>query len=318
MTDHGNLTIKDRAEYLLNRRFPFARAFTYPPSLKSGRNLAPTVTAEMRQRIESYRAELAAMPADALVARYNEEQEREYEAAVAKAEQEERERFFNQPYANADFAYWSKMAHRSLDEAVALSLGKDPSRVNWQAVNKSVQISRFAVEYARRRELAVRAVPWKQLYDPVLPTIFLAWAKRNDIEVPAALVAEVEKRAGQVVDWKLLYEKAVAARKRDFEAVQLESADRVNQLSRRLAAERSDWETISRQKDQQIEALSARLSELEQLQARQPNPEVGTRARESDPSGAGERWSGVRSLLKLRRRPFAQSSRKPVKENSAV
>jgi hypothetical protein len=43
-----------------------------------------------------------------------------------KAEQEEGERFFNRPHANADFDHWSKAAHWTLDEAIALSLGKAP------------------------------------------------------------------------------------------------------------------------------------------------------------------------------------------------
>ena len=75
-----------------------------------------------------------------------------------------------------------------------MSFGKAPERVNWEAVSKYLQLSHFAVQYSRRRELAVRAVQWKQLYDPVLPGFFLAWAKGLEIEVPAALVEAVGKR----------------------------------------------------------------------------------------------------------------------------
>jgi hypothetical protein len=126
--------------------------------------------------------------------RYTAEKDREYQLAIEKARQEERGRFFNQPHAGADFEHWSKLAHWTLDEAVALSLGKAPERVNWETVSKYLQLSTFAVQYSRRRELALRAAQWKQLYDPVLPGIFLAWAKRLEIEVPAALVEAVQKR----------------------------------------------------------------------------------------------------------------------------
>jgi hypothetical protein len=55
-----------------------------------------------------------------------------------------RGRFFNQPHAAADFEHWSKLAHWTLDEAVALSSGKAPERVNWEAVSKYLQLSSFA------------------------------------------------------------------------------------------------------------------------------------------------------------------------------
>jgi hypothetical protein len=75
--------------------------------------------------------------------------------------------------------------------------------VNWPTISKYLQIFSFAVQYGRRRELTVRAVPWQQLYDPVLPTLFLAWAKRNEIEVPTALIELIGKRE-RIADWKSL------------------------------------------------------------------------------------------------------------------
>jgi hypothetical protein len=201
MSNPQNPSLKDRAEYLLNRRFPHARAMLSPPSLSSGRNRNTGPTPEMRERVEAYRAEIAALSPQELVARYNAGKQREYDEAIAKSEREERERFFNQPHATANFAYWSKMAHWTLDEAVALSFGKAPELVHWQAISKYLALSRFAGEYQRRRELAVRAAQWKQLFDPVLPGIFLAWAKGLEIEVPAALVEAVQKR-GPIRDWK--------------------------------------------------------------------------------------------------------------------
>lgn len=152
----------------------------------------------------SYRSELAGLSPQELIARYNAEQRRNYDEIAAKAEKDERERFFNQPYAAANFLHWSKMAHWTLDEAVALSFGKAPEHVNWQVISKYLQLSQFAVQYQQRRELAIRAAQWKQLYDPVLPGIFLAWAKGIEIEVPSVLVEAVEKR-GPIRDWKSLY-----------------------------------------------------------------------------------------------------------------
>jgi hypothetical protein len=205
VSDPHNPSLKDRAEYLLRRRFPYARAIIFPISLTSGRSRGTGPTPEMRQRVEAYQAELAALSPQELVARFNAEKQREYDAMIAKAEQEERERFFNQPHAAANFVYWSKMAHWTLDEAVALSFGKAPELVHWPAISKYLMLSRFAGEYQRRRELAVRAAQWKQLFDPVLPTIFLAWAERNEIDAPAELIEAVSKR-GRIADWKSLYD----------------------------------------------------------------------------------------------------------------
>jgi len=119
-------------------------------------------------------------------------------ARVLKAEHESDDRalFFNQPAANADFRYWSRMACWSLEEAIALSLGKDPKLVygssfseakDWQAIERSP----FPAEYERRSELARRAHSMHQLFDPVQPADFLTWANYAFDSLPPALLAEV-------------------------------------------------------------------------------------------------------------------------------
>jgi hypothetical protein len=87
---------KDCTEYLVLRCFPHARAIEFPPSLSagSGRGASPEL-----QALAGFRAELAALSAEELSARYDVEKQREHELLVAKVEKEERERFFNQPYA---------------------------------------------------------------------------------------------------------------------------------------------------------------------------------------------------------------------------
>jgi hypothetical protein len=42
----------------------------------------------------------------------------------------------------------------------------------------------------------------QQLYDPVLPGFYIAWAKRNEIAFPADLEAAVVARGEQIGDWK--------------------------------------------------------------------------------------------------------------------
>jgi hypothetical protein len=134
-------------------------------------------------------------------------EEKERQERQAKRELDEQQRFFNLPSAKADFTHWSKAAHWTLDEAVALSFGKAPEVVKWESVKEYVSISPFAVKYGRVRDLALRAKAWGQLYDPVLPGIFLAWARRMEVEVPPELVVQVEARGIVIADWKDMFDK---------------------------------------------------------------------------------------------------------------
>jgi hypothetical protein len=269
-----------RTEYLVLRRFPFARVLDLPTSLSNRPRLSgPTITPETRQALADYRAELAALSPSELIGRYEAEQKRNYNEIALKAEEEERQRFYNQPQAEANVVHWSKMAHWTLDEAVALSFGKAPERVNWPAISKYLNISKFAVEYAQRRELALRAAQWKQLTDPVMPGGFLAWAKRTDIDVPAELLEAIQKRGVQVADWKSLYDNAVEAHKQAIASAEASSAiwkEMYEKVFAALKKDHSEWLNLVDQKTTYIAALEAQIAEQSL-----PEQDVGTRARES-------------------------------------
>jgi hypothetical protein len=81
-----------------------------------------------------------------------------YEELRVEAERQEKERFFNQPRPRADIRHWSKAAHWTLDEAIALSFGKAPEVVKWEKIQPFLQISQFAFQYGRVRDLALRAL----------------------------------------------------------------------------------------------------------------------------------------------------------------
>ena len=196
-------TYFDRIEYLVLRRFPFANALRGPPSLLS---MAGGDAHADRQRglpeIETYKEELRnKIPAE-LQKLYDEELAKEAAEQLAQAESEEQTRFFNRPYAKADFGHWSKAAYWTLDEAVALSFGKAPERVTWEAIKPLVDVSPFAYQYGRRRDLALRAAASKQLSERTGPGFFLAWAKRTDLAVPSELEAAITARGIQIAEWK--------------------------------------------------------------------------------------------------------------------
>ncbi len=162
---------------------------------------------EIVREMGEYREFLDKMPSTGLELLHREELEKQHL-------EDDQARFFHSPSAEADFDYWSKMAHWSLDEAIALSFGKAPERVGQKSLaNFNSAESPFVHEYQRTMELARRAVVWKQLYDPVLPTIFVKWAQENDMSLPDELVAKVEAKSGTHIDWKQEYETVVEKHK---------------------------------------------------------------------------------------------------------
>lgn len=94
-------------------------------------------------------------------------------------------------HADADYIHWGAMDSWTLDEAIALSLGKNPKLINWDFVYEFTLICKEAKEYERRRELIASAVPLGNLTDPVSPSLFLRWATEKNINIPQKLVTQV-------------------------------------------------------------------------------------------------------------------------------
>jgi hypothetical protein len=275
------LTEPDPIEFLVTRRFPLAWSLDVPTSLSRQQHPPVADIGVLRQSVEAYRQELSALAPEELTARYSEEHAKVIEESRLRREQEERSLFFHQPWAKADFSHWSKAAHWTLDEAIALSFGKAPEHVTWQKVASLTVISPFAGQYARRRDLALRAVHWEQLFDPVLPGIFLAWCERLKLPVPAELTVAVEECGVQVADWKGLYEEGRASWEKTY-----------GELSRLLERSQADakdnhakWLDLSERKDQLISRLKERIAALEcdSSQSAEPVAErsLGTRERDS-------------------------------------
>jgi len=151
-------------------------------------------------------------------------------------------------------------------------------------------------QYARRRDLASRAKTWQQLYDPVLPGIFLAWAKRTDIDVPAELVEAVQKRGVQIADWKGLYEQAVAGLDNATKVRDSQIADwrrLYDQSHKALQDARDQIIEITEEKNRIIAALQERVAVAADQET--SNAALGVMDVEEKPLGTKER----ESLLKL-------------------
>ena len=199
----------DRISFLVGRKFPGLNALLLDDHIRKQLQLPillPHEKAKLEpaksdtiEAIEKYRAELSEL--DEL------ELEELYEQALNKKNlEDDRARFFNDKSAAADYDYWSKMSHWTLEEAIALSFGKNPEIVFSKRLESlSSHQSPFVHDYRKLNELARRATIWKKLFDPVLPALFVTWARENDIAFPEVLAEKVIQRHTDFVDWKQKY-----------------------------------------------------------------------------------------------------------------
>ena len=211
----------DPIAYLLRRRFGDAELTGPVSGLLQDEEKTQT---QLYAEIQTYRTELQGLEEEELLALAYQEREKE---ARELEDVEEQSRSFNQPNANADFEYWAKFPLWTLDEAVALTLGKDPRVVTWPRIEEYAETSPFAARFDNLRRLVHRAKEAEQLTDLVSPADYIFWAKANHIAFPPELEKNVEAFSGQVPDWKALYEET-----------KLQLATAKDELERHKAAEK--------------------------------------------------------------------------------
>ena len=220
-------------EFLVDRKYP--RALRIPPPegrITDGRDTRNDRQKQLEDReellkeIDNYRVNLFVMPQDKFLELVKVEKEKEREEIAAQLEEQEKQRFFNLPYTEADFEHWSKTAYWTLEEAVALTFGKEPGKVNWGSL-KNYTSSPFVEKYRKVRELARRAKNFGNLYDPCPPGLFLGWARRNEIDVPPELIQKIEAQGIVIADWKDLYDEL----KERYESLEKAFASKVEQSS---------------------------------------------------------------------------------------
>ena len=131
--------------------------------------------------------------------------------------------------------------------------------MSWSRIESLSQISPFVKRYGRLRDLAQRAVPWKKLFDPVLPTIFLKWAEDNEISVPAELSEKVKKLKGKAADWKesfdelrAMYDQHIGVGKKGYD-----------ELRAMYDQHTADWKKLTEQQSAEIRSNREKISQLE-------------------------------------------------------
>lgn len=108
---------------------------------------------------------------------------------------DDKQRFFNEPRAKADFTYWKSMPVWNAPEATSLSLGKDPRSVNEDTLSEIPPAeSIFRREYNRRHEVVVRALEAAKLQDRLTPERFVRLLDTNGIGLPPELLSIIGKK----------------------------------------------------------------------------------------------------------------------------
>ncbi|MBW6422021.1 hypothetical protein KX729_11255 [Rhizobium sp. XQZ8] len=286
----------DPVFYLILQRYPILRFGARTESV--GKNYDPDFE-EKRETAEeeskAYRVELEQLPTVELKARIADARKREAEIIAASKKRLEDERFYNQPESTPDFKYWAKLSYWSLEEIVALSLGRDPKTVNWQSIGRFYSESEFVRRYEQHRTIVNRAKAMGQLWEQTIPNVAVAWARRMRIEIPDQLAAEIDALGIQVADWKSLFDQQQEA---------------FSKLSASLAEEREKYLLAMNERSKFQEEYSAQANStitgyqtlVESLKAKNKELSEALGRLQKDEADAGKRDIGVRereSLLKL-------------------
>lgn len=213
-------------EYLTKRKYSFNVAMTkfFAGIDKDNNSQAHKELAE----INAYKDSLRSMSESELEKLFIRERKQELE----KRAKDEAGRIYNLKQSNADFVHWSKAAHWSIDEALALSFGKEPELVNWQSIKAYQSESVFVKAYAKRRDLALRAIEAKKVSDPVSPMVFISWALELHIDLPSELLNELEKLGNTAIDWRKEWLKLKAA----YDLIAKQKPDNTQQTENLLQA----------------------------------------------------------------------------------
>ena len=193
----------DEIEYIIDRLHPHLRTIEYYINAKRSKRTLQSGTEAAADEIQldqvrQRRLELTRFyinrPEEFKVI-IKQEQDKEKEEKRLRLEKGEREAFYNDSSSNADFNYWAKADCWELDEAVALSLGKNPKIVNWGSINTYINYSPFAQKYLQIRDLCIRAKAVGKLDDRFSPEKFIRWAQEKDLDLPKELINNVKTNA---------------------------------------------------------------------------------------------------------------------------
>lgn len=126
------------ADAVLAREIP---GFALTKAMYDGMVLSgkPIPKPEPLVKADRRRAELMALPESELRGLYDGIVRQQQEADARRAAAVEAAKFYNAPGARAAYGYWLTMDTWSLDDMVALLLGRDPRVVSWEAISAELE-----------------------------------------------------------------------------------------------------------------------------------------------------------------------------------
>lgn len=107
-----------------------------------------------------------------------------------------------------DIYFYCKLPRWGVEEAVALSLGKDPNRIynlhiKYYSINSPIP---FIQNHNKRLMLLKEAIKHGELEELFSPMEFVIWARKKDIELPDELIKLATKYASDTTpDWEARY-----------------------------------------------------------------------------------------------------------------
>jgi len=204
----------DPIEYLVHRKYPipsplfvkYGGGSSHAPK-KSNLDMLENL-AGAAEKVDAYRQELAGKSAEDLALLVEEERKKQAEERKEAEELEEQRQYFNQPPATTvDYTHWAKMGTWTVNEAIALSMGRNPKQVNWELIKSKAQ-SPFVQAYSARQDLVLRGdLPWENVggVARVKPKAFYNWLVKLELDFPEEMKKALIKFVG-AVDWKYAYE----------------------------------------------------------------------------------------------------------------
>lgn len=151
--------------------------------------------------IACYRNELTHLSPDEFEKLYQKEKRARQKRVDKTGRALDNLQFFSGPSADANFETWATYPAWTVEEAVALTFGKDPTIVNTASLKRkrTKLYSPFIRDYQKRKELVSRSITAGHLHEPLSPCAFLEWACDAGIECPSELVHLVQPR---LTDWE--------------------------------------------------------------------------------------------------------------------
>jgi hypothetical protein len=156
----------------------------------------------------------------------------------------------DKPKTAPDFTHWSKKSYWTLDEGVALSLGREPTQTKWEQMRMFTQVDEFAGKYSKIRDLAERAQTMGHMSNPVAPGAYIAWLDENEIKYPSELGDQVAARGYK--DWRQLHQELKVLMDGEIEILNAEIREKDAQILKVIDKKNAEIFSIIDEKNLEI------------------------------------------------------------------